>query len=84
MSNDRQKSFNKLNEAINKSGPVPCEALPEVFFPEDFLTKDMKEQAAQMAQKLCATCPVRFECFEYAIVAKERFGVWGGTLPSER
>jgi len=84
MSNHRQEAFHRLNNAIDSVESVPCQDLPEVFFPDDFLTKDMKEQAAQMAQKLCATCPARFECFEYAMVAKERFGVWGGTLPSDR
>jgi len=84
MSNQRQESFHRLSAAIDEAGEVPCQRLPEVFFPDDFLTKDMKEQAAEMAQSFCATCPVRLECFEYAMVSKERFGVWGGTLPSDR
>jgi len=30
------------------------------------------------AKKVCAGCPVREECFDYAIAAREQFGCWGG------
>jgi hypothetical protein len=83
MTNNRH-AYDNLMKSIDEVGSVPCQDLPDVFFPEDFLTKDMKERAADTAKQLCATCPVRLQCFEYAIVSKERFGVWAGTMPSER
>jgi hypothetical protein len=83
MGNNRH-AYERLMNSIDEAGSVPCQDLPDVFFPEDFLTKDMKERATQMAKQLCSTCPVRLECFEYAIVGKERFGIWAGTLPGER
>jgi WhiB family redox-sensing transcriptional regulator len=36
------------------------------------------------AKHICAECPVRAECFEYAIERPALLGVWGGSKPSER
>lgn len=83
MANNRH-AYDRLMKSIDEAGSVPCQDLPDVFFPEDYLTKDMKEHATKIAKALCAQCPVRMECFEYAMVGKERFGVWAGTLPGER
>ena len=39
----------------------------------------------QAAKNICATCPVRAECLEFALAAVENpVGVWGGTSPNER
>jgi len=39
---------------------------------------------AANAKAVCRSCPVMDECRAYAIAAKERLGIWGGTSPSER
>lgn len=36
------------------------------------------------AKAVCAGCPVREQCLEYALAGDEREGVWGGTSPRER
>jgi WhiB family redox-sensing transcriptional regulator len=36
------------------------------------------------ARTLCATCPVRSECLEYAITNREPEGIWGGMNVKER
>ena len=36
------------------------------------------------AKAVCATCPVRLECLEYAIVTNQENGVWGGMGEEER
>ena len=53
---------------------------PELFFPPE------RRGAAQArkAKAICAGCPVRTECLEYAVRHGERFGVWGGTAEEER
>lgn len=33
---------------------------------------------------ICATCPVRQDCLEYAIEHGEHHGIWGGTSERER
>lgn len=44
---------------------------PEVFFPADGV-------GVTVAQGICATCPVREACLEYALANRIEHGVWGG------
>jgi WhiB family redox-sensing transcriptional regulator len=50
---------------------------PDVFFPE-------KGGSTREAKRICAECPVRVECLEYALEEDERFGIWGGMSERER
>jgi len=50
--------------------PDPAQRVA-VFYPE-------KRDSAKKAKAICAGCPVREACLEYALVARERHGVWGG------
>lgn len=36
------------------------------------------------ARRICATCPVRVECLDYAIESRERYGIFGGKDREER
>jgi WhiB family transcriptional regulator, redox-sensing transcriptional regulator len=36
------------------------------------------------AKRICRGCVVRAECLEYALVAKEPYGIWGGLTEVER
>lgn len=36
------------------------------------------------ARRICRLCLVRTECLDYALAARERFGVWGGFHEGER
>jgi WhiB family transcriptional regulator, redox-sensing transcriptional regulator len=59
-----------------------CAELPEdeadaIFFPE-------RGGSSKAAKAICARCPVRSECLDYALVSKEPFGIWGGTSERER
>jgi WhiB family redox-sensing transcriptional regulator len=50
---------------------------PDAFFPErGGSTKD--------AKAICMACEVRSECLEYALIHRERFGIWGGLSERER
>ena len=39
--------------------------------------------AVARAKTICAQCPLRMKCLDWAI-AREEFGVWGGTTARER
>lgn len=50
---------------------------PEPFYPP-------KGASLRPAKTVCAACPVRARCLEYALANRETEGVWGGLGPSER
>lgn len=55
---------------------------PETFFP---VAEDgpMLEAEVQAAKSVCAGCPVRTQCLEYALGALA-YGIAGGMTPEER
>ena len=44
---------------------------------------DVGDPAAD-AKRVCAGCPVRVECLDYALAHGEQHGVWGGKSDYER
>lgn len=50
---------------------------PDIFYPPS-------EEEAEEAKAICRECPVREPCLEYALVRREREGVWGGATERER
>ena len=50
---------------------------PELWFPGE-------GDNPRNAKRICARCPVRDACLEYALTHDERFGVWGGLSGRER
>jgi WhiB family redox-sensing transcriptional regulator len=48
-----------------------------LFFPES-------EADAHEAKEVCAGCPVREACLEFALSTRQHDGVWGGLTESER
>jgi hypothetical protein len=59
-------------------GMDPAEA-DELFFPGP-----RDHEAAAEATALCATCPVRGDCLNFALENALGDGIWGGLLPAER
>ncbi len=55
---------------------------PDLFFPIA-PTGPGLQQIAQ-AKAVCARCPVRRECLQYALATHQVHGVWGGTSEEER
>jgi WhiB family redox-sensing transcriptional regulator len=55
-----------------------CRGLdPELFFPKRGASNDV-------AVAVCASCPVRDECLEYALNHTYEHGIWGGASERER
>ena len=50
---------------------------PDLFFPSS-------REETQHALSICASCPVRPECLDYALETGERFGIWGGLTEKKR
>lgn len=47
------------------------------FFPE-------RGQSTRPAKDICNDCDVREDCLEYALITKQKFGIWGGLAERER
>jgi WhiB family redox-sensing transcriptional regulator len=48
-----------------------------VFFPAT-------DEDAEPARAICASCPVRAACLEFALATRQENGVWGGLTEIER
>lgn len=57
---------------------LPCTKAPAVYYP-----KPGDNQAARIARWLCARCPVKQRCAEWAI-RHEAHGHWGGLSEDDR
>jgi WhiB family redox-sensing transcriptional regulator len=55
---------------------------PELFFPVAARGPALRQLAR--AKRVCASCPVRIDCLEYALQSGQGFGVWGGASEQER
>ena len=55
---------------------------PNLFFP--VAVGAVANRQIAKAQRICAGCPVRQQCLDFALRAPEPAGVWGGTTPEQR
>lgn len=52
---------------------------PELFYPEPY-----EHGKRAQAKAICAVCPVKVECLEYALDVGDKFGIMGGLTNLER
>lgn len=91
------KKQNKTTRAVaNKLASLEYEARwqdlaackgmdPTLFFgPEHAETVKEKRDREETAKAVCVRCPVKQECLEYALEAREAYGIWGGMTELER
>ncbi|MFO7300611.1 MAG: WhiB family transcriptional regulator [Actinomycetes bacterium] len=57
-----------------------CRSRPEV----DFFPSREDSTSIARAKAVCAGCPVREPCLEWALVTGQPDGIWGGHTPRER
>ena len=50
----------------------------ELFFGREGEGRRARQRRERQAARLCAACPVRQRCEDYAMALPERYGVWGG------
>lgn len=60
-----------LLEGVRFPGAACAGVDPDLFFPE-------RGESVDAAKAVCAECPHRVECLEWALEAGEVDGVWGG------
>ena len=56
----------------------------DLFFPMDGERGAGRDVRERKAKEICAQCPVRSECLDYAISRPEKYGTWGGLNEDER
>ena len=57
-----------------------CRHMPaELFFPEE--GGRISDRAGKA---VCAECPTRIRCLEYAVVTRQHVGIWGGLSERQR
>jgi WhiB family transcriptional regulator, redox-sensing transcriptional regulator len=55
------------------------------FFAPSYFEKRAEKAAREaVAKAICARCPVREECLEFALETRDPHGVWGGLNEMER
>ena len=55
---------------------------PDIFFPVS--AHGPGEEDIAQAKEVCAQCPVRRQCLQFALATHQMHGVWGGTTEEER
>jgi WhiB family transcriptional regulator, redox-sensing transcriptional regulator len=55
---------------------------PDLFFP--ISGKGPGDRQVARAKMICARCPVRQECLEFAMSHDQTYGIWGGTTVEDR
>ncbi|MGH2810522.1 MAG: WhiB family transcriptional regulator [Actinomycetota bacterium] len=63
-----------------------CKGMDPILFfgPENPESVKEKRDREEEAKEVCYTCPVKRECLEYALAAREAYGIWGGHTELER
>jgi WhiB family redox-sensing transcriptional regulator len=55
---------------------------PDLFFPISLTGAPAERQIAK-AKEVCAWCPVRTDCLDFALRTRQAYGVWGGLSERE-
>ena len=84
MNKDLQKISTDFQHLLLKQETLPCDGWYDQFFPEEVYDSIKKRLMIENAKGLCAVCPIREQCLEFALANNEAYGIWGGLTPSER
>jgi WhiB family redox-sensing transcriptional regulator len=69
--------------AVNWRSSAAClSADPDLFFP--ISSTGPAERQIARAKVICAGCPVRIQCLDFALTHDQTHGIWGGTTPEDR
>jgi len=70
---------------MSKEGRAACRdtGLMMLFFGPDGERSAEREIRERKAKAVCAVCPIRAECLDYALRHPARHGIWGGLNAEE-
>ena len=74
---DHRSTEEQLMDSNWMASGMCADKPPSLFFPSDGV-------GVEVAKRLCATCPVKSQCLDYALDNRIDHGVWGGTSERER
>lgn len=79
---DASDAYLELMAGIRNNDGVECAQFPDIFFPVDW---ELGTQSNNLlAKQICERCPVKMLCLEYAMLAEDEAGTWGGYTALER
>ncbi|MFF0551062.1 WhiB family transcriptional regulator [Streptomyces sp. NPDC004311] len=61
-----------------------CHGMDPADADELFFHSPRDREAIREALEICGMCPVRWDCFNYALDNEEKEGIWGGLTESDR
>jgi WhiB family redox-sensing transcriptional regulator len=78
--------LNGLNDFFPSLPLLPeasCKGIinPNLFFPE---SREQEAKCLPIVRAICAGCPERKECLDYALKEQIAHGIWAGTTPAQR
>ena len=77
-----EQAFLELAQRIAETHEPECrETDPEAWFPEQGGGHGAE---LKKVKAICARCPAKLQCLNYALAANEQYGIWGGLTTSER
>jgi WhiB family redox-sensing transcriptional regulator len=79
---DAESAYLELMAAIRRNDGVECASYPDIFMPNDWEMGNRADDV--LAKTVCNRCPVKNQCLEYAMVAEDELGTWGGLTQHER
>ncbi|HEV2931964.1 MAG TPA: WhiB family transcriptional regulator [Streptosporangiaceae bacterium] len=65
-----------------RSSAACLSADPDLFFP--ISSTGPAERQIARAKVICAGCPVRIQCLDFALTHDQTHGIWGGTTAEDR
>jgi hypothetical protein len=72
----------EMVKEMSEMGGAPCENAPDMFFIDE--QDPLGREKMRISRALCADCPIKMKCLQYALEANEAHGIWGGLTRNER
>jgi WhiB family redox-sensing transcriptional regulator len=79
---DAERAYRDLMDGLLANDGAECAQFPDIFFPNDWEAGTRADDL--LAKTVCNRCPLKMQCLEYAMIAEDEQGTWGGLTAHER